>query len=169
MNQRASIGRSLTAATRVEAPDVYRHAHVTREATRRTDMNTIQKTMVVAALLASSGSFAADPGNADNARAQYDAERARCMSGTTGQDQASCLRSAGAAYDALREGRLRDSNDDYRANALSRCKTLPPADRADCASRVDGEGIKSGSVKGGGDIKETVTTIPAAPSRGSVP
>lgn len=100
---------------------------------------------------------AADAHGKDTAaKAQYDAERTRCMSGTTGQDQASCLRSAGAAYDSIRQGRMNDANTTYRENAMSRCRNLPPADKADCESRVDGEGTSSGSVKGGGIVTETL-------------
>jgi hypothetical protein len=115
-------------------------------------MNTIRIGLALATIALSSSAFAAD-----TAKAQYDAERARCMSGTTGQDQASCLKSAGAAYDSAKAGRLNDPNTDYRANAMRRCAALPAADKADCESRVDGQGISSGSVKGGGMVKETVT------------
>ena len=111
-------------------------------------------TVTVIGAMTAMPSFAAD--TSDPAKAQYEAERARCMSGTTGQDQASCLRSAGAAYDSIKQGRLQDPNRDYRENALARCKTLPAADRADCESRVS-LGVPHSMVKGGGDLKETVT------------
>jgi hypothetical protein len=131
------------------------------------DMHSIKKTLVTAVLCIAGGTFghsihaiAADPA-ADTAKAQYDAERSRCMSGTTGQDQASCLRSAGAAYDSAKQGKLRDPNTQFHDNALARCASLPASDRADCESRVDGGGAVSGSVKGGGLIKETVTPVPA--------
>ncbi len=125
-------------------------------------MNTIRISLMAMALCAASGAFAADAATMDAAKAQYDTERARCTSGTTGQDQASCLRSAGAAYEAIKQGRLRDENTGYRENAMARCRTLPASDRADCESRIDGGGAgtssSSGSVKGGGIIKEPVTT-----------
>jgi hypothetical protein len=125
-------------------------------------MRSIRTAVLAAALCATGSAFAAEPATTgDSAKAQYDAERARCMSGTTGQEQASCLRSAGAAYDSIRQNRLRDPNTAYRDNAMTRCQNLPASDRADCESRVDGAGDKSGSVKGGGIIKETVTPIPA--------
>ncbi len=107
-------------------------------------------------LFGASASAADATGKDAAAKAQYDAERARCMSGTTGQDQASCLRSAGAAYDAIRQGRMTDANNNYRENAMSRCKSLPPADKADCESRVEGGGTSSGSVKDGGIVTETL-------------
>ena len=122
-------------------------------------MNSIRKTLMVVALIASSNALAAGAaGDTD----QYQAERARCMSGTTGQDQASCLRSADAAREASRQGRLTNPNTDYSSNAMDRCKALPPADRADCESRVNGGGTTSGSVKSGGIVTETVTKIPAS-------
>lgn len=121
----------------------------------------VTRHLVVASLaslsLFSAAAAAADgPGKDTSAKTQYDAERARCVTGTTGQDQASCLRSAAAAYDAIRQGRMSDANTTYRENAMSRCRSLPPADQADCESRVDGEGASSGSVKGGGIVTETL-------------
>jgi hypothetical protein len=127
------------------------------------NMNIIRSSLIAAALCAAGTAFAADPATADSAKAQYEAERARCMSGTTGQDQASCLRSAGAEYESTKLNKLHDPNTAYHDNALDRCKNLPGPDRADCESRVDGGGERSGSVKAGGVIKETVTTIPAPP------
>ncbi len=127
-------------------------------------MNVIRASIIVFALGAGAA-HAGDQAGVDSAKAQYDAERARCISGSTGQDQASCLRSAGAAYELVKQGRLRDPNTAYHDNALARCANLPPSDRADCQLRVDGGGDRSGSVKGGGIITETVTTIPATPSK----
>ena len=120
---------------------------------------------LVALAVVGGAAHAADPSTNDAAKAQYDAERARCMAGTTGQDQASCLKSAGAGYDSARQGRLQDPNGNFRDNVLARCKTLPPAERADCVSRIDGGTgtTTSGSVKGGGTVTETVTPIPPPP------
>ncbi len=115
-------------------------------------MNKTRISVAMIALALSGSAVAADP-----AKVQYEAEKARCMSGTTGQDQASCLRSAAAAYDAVKQGRLKDPDTSYRDNALARCKNLPAADKADCEARVDGQGTVSGSVTDGGVIKETIT------------
>ncbi|QTD45916.1 hypothetical protein [Ottowia testudinis] len=46
------------------------------------------------------------------------------------------------------------------ANALKRCANLPAMYKADCEARVKGQGQVSGSVIGGGLVKETVTTMP---------
>ena len=115
-----------------------------------------------------SASAADDPKG--STRSQYDAERARCLGGTTGQDQASCLKSAGAARDALDQKRLQDPSTAYRDNALARCKTVPAADRADCETRIDGAapgtntGVStSGSVRDGGILRETTTRTSGAP------
>ena len=59
------------------------------------------------------------------------------------------------------------SADSYRANALARCDRVPPADQAECRKRIE-DGSKSGSVEGGGVLREHVTrevaTQPARPA-----
>lgn len=47
------------------------------------------------------------------------------------------------------------------ANALQRCAGLPAFYRVDCEARVHGQVQGSGSVRGGGQIKETITLMPA--------
>ena len=50
-----------------------------------------------------------------------------------------------------------------QANELRRCANLPPFYKTDCEARVRGQaGQESGSVVGGGIIRETVTTMPKA-------
>ena len=52
------------------------------------------------------------------------------------------------------------------ANELQRCARLPPFYKTDCEARVRGQaGQESGSVVGGGIIRETVTTMPASELR----
>jgi hypothetical protein len=121
---------------------------------------------IVAALIGSDGVFAqtsAAPGTA--ARVQQ--ERATCDG--VQQDKAACLREAGAAKDEAGRGGLSSPGDSSAdANALARCQMQPPADRADCEARVRGTGATStsGSVMGGGVVRETVTPIPApAPAK----
>lgn len=55
------------------------------------------------------------------------------------------------------------SDEQARANAMKRCANLPPAYKTDCEARVRGEGSVSGSVLGGGMIKESVTTVTQEP------
>ena len=45
------------------------------------------------------------------------------------------------------------------ANALLRCANLPAFYKVDCEARVNGQGQASGSVIGGGIIKESVTQV----------
>lgn len=107
--------------------------------------------------------------NMNSAVAQQ--ERERCLSGQSGQDQATCLREVGAARQAEKNGQLNESNERFNRNAMERCKSLPADEAKDCRDRVMGEGKVSGSVKGGGVLKETTTievkpmaTTPATPS-----
>ena len=80
------------------------------------------------------------------------------------QDKAACQREAGAArQEAARGGLTSGSLSGNEANALARCQQVPAADKADCEARIrGGEGSSSsGSVMGGGVIRETVTPVPA--------
>lgn len=87
-------------------------------------------------------------------------ERADCLNGSSQQDRATCMREAGAAKQESQRGNLRDSGD-YQANASKRCAALPAAEKADCERRANGEGSVSGSVGGGGVVRELVTPVPA--------
>lgn len=90
---------------------------------------------------------------------RYRAERRACLDGRTGQDQATCLKEAGAARaEALRQ-RLDngESQDTLAANALQRCAVQPPSERAACEMLARGQGTAQGSVRDGGVIKEVVT------------
>jgi hypothetical protein len=116
--------------------------------------------------LASIGS-AAVVSAADTARATYERERAACVSGQTGQDRATCLREAAAAYQEARHARPGPAlpEDRYAQNALARCQPLSAADRAECERRMR-SGTSSGSVTGGGILRElhTTETAPAPPA-----
>jgi len=85
------------------------------------------------------------------------------------QDRQACLREAGAARQAAGQGALTHENaTSEEANALDRCKRLPASDQADCQARVRGAGggaSTSGSVMGGGVLRETVTPVPAPPAK----
>lgn len=85
-------------------------------------------------------------------------ERAACMSGRTQQDQATCLREANNAAAEKRKGRL-DNQGGFDANARQRCEVLTGEDRSACEARVMGYGSTSGSVAGGGVIREVETVV----------
>jgi hypothetical protein len=111
--------------------------------------------------------LAADPVATDDAKSLYLRERANCEAGNTAQDRATCLKEAGAALDEKKKGKL-DNSGSPTANATDRCNVVPAKDKADCLARVVGpQGpnqrvTTSGSVEGGGMIKETTTTTPGA-------
>src|SRR5690606_30073399 len=100
---------------------------------------------------------------------------AACMSGRTAEDQKTCLREAGAAAQAARQGGLAHEEENYRQNALARCLPLPPEQREACRMRIQGEGTVRGSVEGGGLYRELRIREPApqattpAPSTTIVP
>lgn len=121
-----------------------------------------------AALLAGAAAmpvFAAEPAAATTPQARYEQERAACLNGKSQQDQATCLKEAGAALDQSKRGQLADTGG-YKQNATVRCNNLPEKDRADCIARIGGDGTTtSGSVNAGGVLRERVTTQPASAAK----
>jgi len=140
---------------------------------RKFEARSRQLTMLtIAAALAgafasASVAFAADPVATDDAKARYLKERAACESGNTSQDKATCLKEAGAALGEKKKGKL-DNSGSPVVNATDRCNVLPAKDKADCLARIVGplapnqRVTTSGSVEGGGVIRETTTTTPGA-------
>ena len=104
---------------------------------------------------------AAAAGNPQLAQAQrqYQQERARCTSGQSQQDRATCLHEADAAYQEARRGTLATATGtDLAANATRRCEVPPAADRAACVQRITGAGTTQGSSEAGGVIRRRETT-----------
>ena len=117
-------------------------------------------------LLSATLASAADRGKQlSSAQAIYQQDRAACLSGQTNQDRATCLREAGAAFQEARRGGLDDRRAEYERNRLLRCDSQPAEDRQDCVRRMSGEGTISGSVAGGGILRELVT--PVTPTQGN--
>jgi hypothetical protein len=121
-------------------------------------------------ILPAAMAFAA--GAPSETQVRYEQERARCLGGQSGQAQETCLKEAGAARDAAQKGQLADGDGKLRKNAKERCDVLAGDEKRDCMARMKGASntTESGSVKGGGIIRETVTIEPApaasaAPSR----
>lgn len=118
--------------------------------------------------------LASEPGQAADASASatsssYQKERADCNAGRTAQDRATCLKEAGAAQDERKRNRL-DNTGSARENAVARCNAVAAKDKADCLARIEGSTnanqrtTTSGSVAGGGVIRETTTTITGQPA-----
>ena len=91
----------------------------------------------------------------------YQAEVRACMEGRTPQDRETCLREARNAQAARERGVLRHPSEDYEANALARCDVFKEDSegRAACEARVMGYGNVSGSVAGGGVLREVETVV----------
>jgi hypothetical protein len=121
--------------------------------------------------LGMAGAMAAEPTrSAADIQAQYERERAVCLSGKSNQDQPTCLKEAGAARDVARRGLLEEGNPNYRRNQLDRCKALTGDEAKDCRLRMKGAGTVSGSASAGGIYRELTTIEPApAASAASAP
>ncbi len=114
----------------------------------------------VAASFLAATAATAGPGMT-SAQAQYEKDRAACVTGNTHQDRATCLREAGAALvEARRGGLTTKDRSTYVENSMERCVPLPAADQEDCVRRMRGEGIVRGSVEEGGIYRELRRTIP---------
>ena len=111
------------------------------------------------ALLCAATAAAADRGRLSEAQSTYQKDRTACINEQSGQDRATCLREASAALQEAKRGGLNDDKARFEQNRLLRCDSQPLADRADCVRRMNGEGTTSGSVEGGGILRELVTPV----------
>ena len=123
------------------------------------------KTILFAALSAVAFcATAADKPRDSGAHQRYLDERAKC-DGPKVEDKKACLREAGAAQDEARKGTLGKENTEFEKNAVARCGYHKIAeDRAYCERRMRGEGTVSGSVEGGGLLRELTVIVPAEES-----
>lgn len=94
-----------------------------------------------------------------DAQSAFQRERATCLNGASHQDRATCLREASAAYQEVRRGQLGNGDGQFERNRLIRCNVQSPQDRLACERNANGEGVTSGSVNGGGIIREITTTV----------
>ena len=88
----------------------------------------------------------------------YQQERAWCQANTTGVALSDCIKNSGAAQFEKRRGTLSNTGS-FEANAMLRCQPFKGEDLAACKARVVGQGGTSGSVMGGGRMKEVETVI----------
>jgi hypothetical protein len=90
----------------------------------------------------------------------YREEVQACREGRTAEDRNTCLKEARNAAADKRRGVLTNQGD-FQANALARCDAHRVAiDKEACRERVLGEGGLSGSVAGGGLLRELEVTLP---------
>ena len=93
-----------------------------------------------------------------DATGSYRHEVQSCLSGMTQQDQATCLREARNAQAEKQRGAL-DNGASLEANRMVRCDALAGEDKAACQARMMGYGNTSGSVVGGGVLREVETVV----------
>jgi len=112
----------------------------------------------VSALLAVGAATAQMATGIDNT-GSYQSEVQACMSGRTQQDRDTCMKEARNANADKRRGVL-DTQGSLEANAMSRCNVFTTGeDKAACQARVMGMGSTSGSIAGGGLIREVETVV----------
>lgn len=113
------------------------------------------------ALLCFSVSPAAKADDLADAQARYRQDMARCDSGQSSQDLATCRLEARNAWAEARRGRLEDASPgQLQQDALKRCDVHHGDDHAACLARMRGKGRVEGSVEGGGILREIVTVVP---------
>ncbi|MDB5871451.1 MAG: hypothetical protein JWQ07_893 [Ramlibacter sp.] len=94
-----------------------------------------------------------------DASGSYQQEVNACMTGKTQQDQATCLKEARNAQADKKRGVLDNAGGQYDANAAARCGVLTGEEKAACQARIVGYGSTSGSVAGGGVLREVETVV----------
>jgi hypothetical protein len=120
-------------------------------------------TLAATVALLAAATAAAAGAKPSAAQQRYQQERAVCLSGQSNQDRATCLKEAGAAlYEARRGGLDNGDSRDLAHNRMIRCNALPAQDREDCARRMNGEGVTTGSAQQGGVLREL--SRPVAPN-----
>ncbi len=110
---------------------------------------------MLAAAQSDGGTPATAGGSGMDTSGDYQKEMQACRQGRTGQDRATCMHEAQQARQAKRQGQLQTpSAQSMDANAMARCEGMNNADMAACRARMMGYGQASGSVAGGGMLRE---------------
>jgi hypothetical protein len=94
-----------------------------------------------------------------DASGSYQQEVNACMTGNTQQDRETCLREARNAQADKKRGVLDNAGARFDNNAAARCGVLAGEEKAACQARVLGYGSTSGSVAGGGLLREVETVV----------
>ena len=89
----------------------------------------------------------------------YAQEVQACNNGQTQEARDTCLREARNARADKQKRDLDAGGKNYDTNAMARCEPLSGEDKAACQARVMGYGEKSGSVAGGGVLREVETVV----------
>ncbi len=102
-----------------------------------------------------------------DASGDYQKEMQACRQGRTAQDRSTCMEEAREARKARRKGGLDTPAQSMGANAMARCEGMNDADMAACRARMMGYGRTSGSVAGGGMLRE-LEVVEMPPGQDSV-
>ena len=108
------------------------------------------------------GSAAAQAQGAQDARQrerEYQQDRQLCLSGQSNQDQATCLREAGAVRQQNTAAQSQASAEEMAANALRRCDVFNGDARQSCLARMQGQGSVQGSAAAGGILRELTEPV----------
>lgn len=129
---------------------------------KKLSLSLARATLLAACAVSASGAWA---------QTTYEQDRAACLRSDSQHERSSCLREAAAvrAQSARKMPMAGDTAESRMQNAMKRCMELPPESKATCERMVRGEGSVSGSVAGGGQIRELVTTVPAVPPMQPMP
>jgi hypothetical protein len=95
-----------------------------------------------------------------DASGNYQQEVQACTEGRSQQDRDTCLREARNARADKQQSQAAPAPSTLEANARARCDALSGEDKSACEARVLGYGNTSGSVAGGGVLREVETVVP---------
>lgn len=88
---------------------------------------------------------------------RFEADRQACLSGKSSQVLDSCTKEAKAALAERPDSTATVSPEQLKRNSMTRCEALTGEERTACVARMRGEGTISGSMPGGGVLRELVT------------
>ena len=88
-------------------------------------------------------------------------ETVACNTGNTQQDKETCLNEVKNANAAKNAGKVDNAGGQFEANALSRCEVFSGDEKVTCIARMKSNGQATGSVGGGGIIREIQTVVPS--------
>lgn len=126
---------------------------------RKTEQSTASfAAAALIAMTAATAQVVAPAADALDTSGNYQSEVQSCRQGRTAEDTATCLREARNARAERQRGTLGEGVD-YKANARARCNVLSGEDKAACEARMLGYGEVSGSVAGGGVLREVETVV----------
>ena len=124
------------------------------------DRLALRQLVLVCGLGVTLATAAAPSGLQAEARLRYGDDMAVCDSGHSNQDATVCRKEARAALAEADHDRPRQTDADYKSNALRRCDAFASSERSDCEARMRGEGKVEGSVAGGGLLRESTSIVP---------